>query len=78
MSLCCTRKMLNVYFPTFLLSYYLRQAFPNTQRVLKNTRPFLKKTRRVLRKSRHAFRTGWNGGESIGKEEIKVEGTTPG
>jgi hypothetical protein len=71
MSLCCTRKMLNVYFPTFLLSYYLRQAFPNTQRVLKNTR-------RVLRKSRHAFRTGWNGGESIGKEEIKVEGTTPG
>ena len=23
MSLCCTRKMLNVYFLTFLLSYFL-------------------------------------------------------
>ena len=56
MSLCCTRKMLNVYFLTFLLSYLLRQVFPDTQRVLKNTRHFLKNTQRVLRKSRHPLR----------------------
>lgn len=73
MSICCTRKLLNVYFPTFLLSYLLRQAITNRRRVSENTRRFLKNTRRVLRKSRHVFGAGRNGGEKAQKSTKKYE-----